>query len=314
MESPNVLKETLRILRYNSITFMAIGALLICPVSTIHLSNILIDQSLVERVTSQLLLIAKSSGLPINPFVKQCCHEFSEMVISGIVCFPLYITLLLISKAAVAYLVECTYSRKKFDSYKFYVIMKTVWRRVFSTYLLICMVIIGCITLLIMLLICVSNLLFVFGLTSNLIAYIAIAIGLVFSLFLAHTLIVCDISMVISILEDVSGPQALLRSSVLIRGQTQVGLIIFLGSTIGMALVKGLFEYRMKSLGYEEKGSRIWERPVLVVIYSFLVLIDFMMSTVFYFSCKSYSLEASNVECKPVLENVCSPVGSLDED
>lgn len=319
MESQNVLRsdhlyrstgtleivtETVRILSYNLITFIAIGTILIFPVSAIHLSNVIIDQSIVKKFTLQLLLIAKSSGLPLNPFVKQSCYKFSETAISSIVCFPLYITLLLISKAAVVYSIECTYTRKKFNFYKFYVIIKTSWRRIISTYILICVVIIGCITLYVMLTICLSNLFYVFGFSPNTIFNIAIVIVLFSSLFLAHTFIVCDLSMVISILEDVSGPQAMLRSSVLIKGQTQVGLMIYLGSTIGMAIVKGLFEHRAKSLSYGDGGSRILERLVLVVVYSLMVLVDFMMSTVFYFSCKSYSLEASNVECKAVLENV----------
>ncbi|RYR40237.1 hypothetical protein Ahy_A09g045955 [Arachis hypogaea] len=44
--------------------------------------------------------------------------------------------------------------------------------------------------------------------------------------------------------------QAMMQSNMLIKGQTQVGLLIFLGSTMGMAFVEGLFEHRVKTLSY----------------------------------------------------------------
>ncbi|KAI3744461.1 hypothetical protein L1987_57542 [Smallanthus sonchifolius] len=290
-----ILRETVRILMYNPTTFIAIGTLLISPVSAVHLSNLLVDQSIVKYTTKTLLLVLKSSGLPSIPFVQQSCQKFAEIAISSMASFPLYCTLLLVSKAAVVYSVECTYSRKKFVSSKFYVILKTIWRRIISTYLLICALIVGCLALFMILLICVTRLLYVIGFSRDSIVCIVVIFGLVFLVFLAHTLIVCDLSMVISVWEDISGTQALVRSRVLISGQTQVGLMIFVGSAIGMAFVKGLFEHRVKSLSYGDRYSRVWERPVLVLVYSFVVLIDFMMSTVFFFSCKSYSLEA--VEC-----------------
>ncbi|KAI3796069.1 hypothetical protein L1987_38732 [Smallanthus sonchifolius] len=293
--SLQILRETVKILMQNPTTFIAISILLISPVSAIHLSNLLVDQSIVKTTTKTLLLVLKSSGLPSIPFVQQSCQKLAEIAISSIASFPFYCTLLLISKAAVVYSVECTYSRKKFVSSKFYVILKTIWRRIVSTYILICALIVGCLALFMILLICVTRLLFVIGFSRDSIGCIVVIIGLVFMLFLAHTLIVCDLSMVISVWEDVSGTQALVRSRVLIRGQTRVGLTIFVGSTVGMAIVKGLFEHRVKSLSYGDGYSRVWERPVLVLVYSFVVLIDFMMSAVFFFSCKSYSLEA--VEC-----------------
>ncbi|KAL6969753.1 hypothetical protein U1Q18_029463 [Sarracenia purpurea var. burkii] len=313
MSALEILRETVRILRFNSIGFMAIAALLICPVSAVLLSNVLVDQSIVNRLTIRLLLVAKSNGLPLRPFIKQSCYKFSEMAISSAMCFPLYITLSLLSKTAVVYSVDCTYSRKKFDASKFYVIVTKIWRRLVSTYWWVCMVIVGCLTLFLILLAAVSSLFSIIGLPSNFIVYPAIMVGLIFSVMFANAIIICNIAIVISVLEDVSGPQALLRSSVLIRGQTQVGLLIFLGSTIGMAFVEGLFEHRVKTLSYGDGSSRIWEGPLLVLMYSFVVLIDSMMSAVFYFSCRSFSMEASNgEECQSVLEAMTISSGSTN--
>ncbi|GMH01761.1 hypothetical protein Nepgr_003600 [Nepenthes gracilis] len=89
----------------------------------------------------------------------------------------------------------------------------------------------------------------------------------------------------------------------LIKGQTHVGLLMYLGSTIWMAFVQGLFEHRVKTLSYGDGSSRIWEGPLLVIMYSFVVLIDCIMTAVFYFSCRSCSIEStSNGEVLPILE------------
>lgn len=302
MDALEILRETVMILRYNPIGFLSIAALLICPVSAALLSNFFVDQDVVKKLMVRLLILAKFSGLPLKPFIKQSCQKFSEMVISAVMCFPLYASLLLLSKAAIVYSVDCTYSRKNFDLKKFLIIVTKIWKRIEVTYLWVCMVITGCLTLFIVLLVTVSSVFAVMGFPPDLILYPAMITGIIFSIILANAMIICNIAIVISVLEDDSGPEALLRSSSLIKGQTQVGLLIFLGSTIGMAFVEGLFEYRVKTLSYGDGSSRVWEGPVLVILYSFVMLIDSMMSTVFYFSCKSYRMEASNEETLPVLE------------
>ncbi|EXC20035.1 hypothetical protein L484_015713 [Morus notabilis] len=305
MNALEILRETVRILRYNSSGLMAIAALLICPVSAVVLSNGLVDQSLVRRLTIRMLLIAKSSGLPLRPFVKQSCHRFAEMAISSVMCFPLYVSLSLLSKAAVVYAVDCSYSRKQFDSSKFFAIIRKIWKRLVSTYIWVCMVIVGCITLFFVILAAVCNVLSIIWAPPDVVVYAAVAVGLVFSVVFANAVIVCSIAVVISVLEDVSGPEALFRSGVLIKGQTHVGLLIFLGSAIGMAFVEGLFEHRVKTLSYGDGSSRMWEGPLLVLMNSFVVLIDSMMSAVFYYSCRCSSLESSNgEESRPILETV----------
>ncbi|XP_010258644.1 PREDICTED: uncharacterized protein LOC104598320 [Nelumbo nucifera] len=314
MDALEILRETVRILRYNSSGFLVITAVLICPVSAVVLSNILVDHSIVKRLTNRLLLVAKSSGLPLKYFIRQSCQRLSEMTISAAFCFPLYITFSLLSKAAIVYSVDCTYSRKKFNMSKFFAVIIKIWKRVVSTYTWACMVIVGCLALFLVLLVAVCNIVSIVGCPSSVIVYPAVMMGLVFSIIFANATIICNLAIVISVLEDISGPQALLRSGVLIQGQTQVGLIIYLGSTIGMALVEGLFENRVKTLSYGDGPSRIWEGPLLVIMYSIVVLVDSMMSAVFYFTCRSSSIESSEGEANTTLEVIDFPSRSVGID
>ncbi|XXG44413.1 hypothetical protein AAC387_Pa01g4226 [Persea americana] len=290
MNALEILRETVRILRFNSTGFLSIAAILICPVSAIVLSNPLVKKSVVKSLYVRLWMVARSSGLPMNSLIQQSCHRFAEMVASAVFCFPLFVTLSLLSKAAIVYSVACTYAGKKVTSSNFFAVAVKIWRRVISTYMWVCMVIIGCLALFLVLLVAVCSVFAVMGFPPEVVVYPAFGVALVFSVVFAHVIIICNVATVISVLEDVSGPQALLRSVFLIRGQTHVGLLIYLGSTIGMAFVEGLFQHRVKTLSYGDGSSRIWEGPLLVIMYSFVVLIDSMMSAVFYFTCRSSSV------------------------
>ncbi|KAF9623487.1 hypothetical protein IFM89_003103 [Coptis chinensis] len=199
-------------------------------------------------------------------------------------------------------MVDCTYSRNKFYTGKFFGIILKIWRRLVSTYVWVSMIVAGCLALFLVLLVAVCNVFALLHFSSELEIYPAMVIAFVFSIIFANVIIICNLAIVISVLEDVCGPQALLRSSVIIQGQTQVGLLIFLGSTIGMAFVEGLFEHRVKTLSYGDGSSRIWEGPLLVIMYSFVVLIDSMMSAVFYFACRSSSMEGLEQESQTILE------------
>lgn len=304
MNALDILRETVRILRFNSWGFMGITVLLICPVSAVLLSNVTVDHSVMRNLSVRLMLVAQTSGLPLRPVIKQSCQRFAETVVSSAMCFPLYATLLLLSKTAIVYSVDCTYSRKKFDVFKFCLIVAKFWKKILFTYMWVCTVIVGCVTMFCVFLVAFCSALAVLGFSPDVVVYCAMFVGLVFSVVFANAIIICNIAMVISVLEDVSGAQAMLRSSILIKGQTQVGLLIFLGSTIGMAFVEGLFEHRVKTLSYGDGSSRVWEGPLLVVMYSFVMLIDSMMSAVFYFSCRSSSVEISDPEGHSILETM----------
>ncbi|KAK7836123.1 hypothetical protein CFP56_022913 [Quercus suber] len=257
MNALEILRESVRILRYNLHGFMIIAVLLICPVSAVLLTNVLVDESIVKRLTVRLLLVAKSSGLPLRPLVKQSCQHFAGMMVS--------------SHSASLCTLHChCYLKLRYGGGLFQLCTAFA----------------------------------VIGLSPDLIVYAAMVLAIFLSVVFANAIVICNIAIVISVLEDVSGPQALLRSSVLIKGQTQVGLFIFLGSTIGMAFIEGLFQHRVKTLSYGNGSSRIWEGPLLVIMYSFVVLIDSMMTAVFYFCCRYSNLDASDVEGQSILETM----------
>ncbi|CAA6657440.1 unnamed protein product [Spirodela intermedia] len=206
--------------------FTAILALLICPVSAALLSDAFFSRTFVGALSRRLMIVAVSTGLPLTHFVRQACHHLAGTLLSAVSCFPLLITFLLLARASIAYSVACCYAGKKILVSEFLALLRGKWRRLVSTYL------------------------WAF--------YPALLAVLAFSIVYAHTIIVCNLASVISVLEDKSGLEALLRSICLVRGQTQAGLMIFLGRRLEWLLSKdclntdAVFYFTCRSSSIEE--------------------------------------------------------------
>ncbi|XP_065043624.1 uncharacterized protein LOC135676413 [Musa acuminata AAA Group] len=291
MSAMEILRETVRILRAEPSPFMATLVILICPVSSALLSAVLVPPAASDALARRLAFLAAASGLPLARPLLQLCRHLAATLLSAAACFPLLATALLLARTSVAYSVACAYAGKKFRPADFFAAVRRTWRRLISTYLWVCASISACLALFLALLLLACKAFAALGYPPEIVVYPALLTVLAFSMAYAHTIIVCNLASVISVLEEVSGLLALLRSVRLIRGQTQAGLLMFLGSTIGMAFVEGLFEHRVKTLSYGNGSSQLWEGPLLVFMYSFVVLIDSMMSAVFYFTCRSSVME-----------------------
>ncbi|KAJ3673026.1 hypothetical protein LUZ60_006400 [Juncus effusus] len=296
MNALEILRETVRVLRCDPHTFTSVLFLLICPVSAMLLCNAFLASSLNQSLARRLILLCVTSGLPLTDFLNQMCHHLAGTIVSSVTCFPLLISLLLLAKSSVSYTVACVYAGKKFTSEEFLSLFRRIWVRIVKTYLFTCLAISSCVMLFLVLLILICNALSILMYPPEIIIYPALITVLIFSIAYAHTIVSCNLTIVISILEEFYGIQALSRSLKLLKGQTQVGLLIFLITAIGLAFVEGLFEHRVKTLSYGDGSSRVWEAPLLVLMYSFVVLIDFMMSAVFYFTCRSCFVESGNEE------------------
>ncbi|KAG6479788.1 uncharacterized protein LOC122018682 [Zingiber officinale] len=298
MSALDILRETVRILRADPSPFMTTLALLICPVSAALLSDVLAPHAATEALSRRLARLAIASGLPpLHPLL-QLCRRLAASILSAAACFPLLATALLLARSSISYSVACSYAGKNSLHSEFFAVVRRIWPRLLSTYICVCASISACLSIFIALILLVCNVFAVMGYPPEIIVYPAFITVLIFSMVYAHTIILCNLAGVISVLEEVSGLQALFRSVQVIRGQTQAGLLIFLGSTIGMALVEGLFEHRVKTLSYGDGSSRLWEGPLLVFLYSFVVLVDSMMSAVFYFTCRSSIIEETGEDAQ----------------
>jgi hypothetical protein len=292
MNAMEILRETVRVLRADPHAFTSVLFLLLCPASgCLLLSAAALDGAVVLPLARKLLVAAASSGLPLTHFVRQLAHHLAATLVSAVVSFPALLTLLLAARAAVAYTVAAVYAGKPLVAGEVTLLTRRAWPRLAATYALGCAAVTAGLVAFLALLVAACSALKSMLCPPDIVVLAGLFTVLAYSVVYAHTIIVCNLGGVIAVLEDVAGLNAFRRSVQLMRGQTHVGLLIFLGSTIGLAFVEGLFEHRVKTLSYGDGSSRLWEGPLLVLMYSFVMLIDSMMNAVFYFTCRSSSLD-----------------------
>ncbi|XP_016481892.1 uncharacterized protein LOC107802827 [Nicotiana tabacum] len=130
-----------------------------------------------------------------------------------------------------------------------------------------------------------------FGLSSPRLILLCSATGAVIcSIILANTLIVCNLALVISGTENIGGYMAILKSCILIRGRTATALSLAVPVSLALAAVEALFQYRIVRAYYQEKTdlfSLALEGIFIAYMYSILLVLDTIVSIVFYRSCKT---------------------------
>uniref|UniRef100_A0A7N1A6Y1 Uncharacterized protein n=1 Tax=Kalanchoe fedtschenkoi TaxID=63787 RepID=A0A7N1A6Y1_KALFE len=126
--------------------------------------------------------------------------------------------------------------------------------------------------------------------SSNLLLFVSSAGAVAYSVILANVLVVCNLALVISGMErSSSGFTAMLRACVLVKGKTSTALLLALPTTLLLASIEGLFQYRIVR-GYHSAGrlstSMASESLFIAYLYSILVILDIIMSCIFFKSCR----------------------------
>ena len=101
-------------------------------------------------------------------------------------------------------------------------------------------------------------------------------LGIPFCVIFAHVMVVGN-----KLESECYGLDSLWKAKTLMEGRRQTALVMALLSNMGFRLVECLFELRMCM------GICMWEIPVLISMYSFVLVFETVMNVVFYYSCKS---------------------------
>eukprot|EP01018_Ginkgo_biloba_P024545 Gb_05407 [translate_table: standard] len=300
--------ESLRILLQNSSFFASIAVLLISPASAaIILSHMLLDRVLVPKIAVQIQAFGYASGFSDAHFTKVIHHKLAENIASYIACFPFVVTFSLFAKAAVVHTVAYIYSGNKPSVQRLMEALPTIWKRLVVTYMWVCLIVLGSNALVLLLMSAYINLLSVLGFSSKWAFLAALGGGIVYSIVFAHAMIVCNLANIVSVMEDCYGIDAVLRAKFLIRGRTQIALLMALITNLSMAFVESLFHYRVMgrrsnpSVDHISSSSVVWEAPLLIFMYALVGLMDAVMSSVFYYTCKSSRLEGFWVNSSSLL-------------
>ncbi|XP_011012575.1 PREDICTED: uncharacterized protein LOC105116791 [Populus euphratica] len=124
--------------------------------------------------------------------------------------------------------------------------------------------------------------------------FLSAAGAVVYSIILANVIIICNLALVISGMERFGGYLAILKACVMIRGRASTALSLTLAVNTALAGVEALFQYRIVR-AYDDIGETpsslliISEGMLIVYLYSILVVLDTIISCIFFKSCKATS-------------------------
>ncbi|XP_047326519.1 uncharacterized protein LOC124930204 [Impatiens glandulifera] len=284
--------ESLSIITSWRKVFTRIVVIIILPLSIIFLAHVQISELLFSEIlrNQDVLDQTRVDTEKYVDLLDMISSEWFVFWVFKILYFVFFLLLSLLSTSAVVYTIACLYTSKEMPS--FYELMTSVvprvWKRLVVTFL--------------------WNFVIVF--MYNVVAIIVFilsgffvslkAVGFVILFFIAllyltgfvYINIIWHLASVVSVLEDVYGIQAMIKSKGLIKGKLRVAGIIFL--TLNLFFVGIQITYQQ----YVVAEDSLWCKMLLGMLYLsllvILILLGLVIQTVFYFICKSYHHETIN--------------------
>lgn len=283
----DIFKESFKTIFSKKKIFSQITLAFIFPLSIIFLAHYLVFQVLLFDVLSRIDDLALFPNDDLN-HVRISYLVSTQLILfwlSNAIFFILLLLLSLLSSSTLVYTIASIFTTKEITLKKAMSVVPKVWKRLILTFFLGFAII------------------FVYNILAGLVMHTILAYAdywspkkflmkLISSLLIYFIGFVCIgsiwfLSIVVSVLENSSGIQAMTRSKNLIKGKMGVafGFSIVLSFCFWVLLV--LFQISLAG----GLVTMILAGILLLLLLSIVVLIGLVVQTVLYFVCKSYHLE-----------------------
>ncbi|KAF8408148.1 hypothetical protein HHK36_007290 [Tetracentron sinense] len=288
-----IIRRSIYIFLQNYRYFTSIAALLVFPFSaSILLSQAIVPSSwpLLPIIHSRFNSLFDAAGFPASSqFFSILNLKLSQTISSSIFTIPFTLSFLLIAKA---YIIRALHHYKPFLPPQFSSFL-SIYNPLLLTQLCNSFFILSANAAAFSLLFIAFNSLDVSGFSSpNLLLFLSAAGAVLYSVILANALVICNLALVVAGMENCGGYLAILKSCVLIRGRTSTALSLALPVNLGLGAVEALFQYRLVR-AYNFSGKlgpyMVLEGLFIAYLYSLLVVLDTVVSCMFFKSCKSGS-------------------------
>ncbi|XP_038997368.1 uncharacterized protein LOC120122264 [Hibiscus syriacus] len=118
--------------------------------------------------------------------------------------------------------------------------------------------------------------------------------AVVYSMILANVIVICNLALVSSGMENSGGYLAILKACVLIKGRTLTALALAVPANLALAAIDALFHYRVvvSAYSYRSEGGFLLalEGVLIAYLYAVFVVLDTVVSCTFFKSCKTECL------------------------
>ncbi|KAK4781002.1 hypothetical protein SAY87_017108 [Trapa incisa] len=286
-----ICRESFKIISSWKKLFAQISFSLILPLCVLFLAHSWISQLLCYNIANDA--INRDDVDYDSKIYAQLTHSIKSnsgfLVITEVVYFILLLLLSVLSTSAAVHAAASIFTGKDVTFTKAASAVTRVWKRLTVTFLW--SLIISFIYIILFIVIVLVIIIFLRP------YYLAILIGVILVILLAVGLVymtmVLKLAAVVSVLEDVYGWKAILKSKALIKGRLKVSLGCYVALLVLSVTVQAGFEclavIMLVSLLFV---TRIFIGLGFSVIYIGVVLLELVVQTVLYFVCKSFHHES----------------------
>lgn len=285
-----IYKEAYKIIFSWKKIFSQITLSLIVPLTFIFLSYIEVSEYLLHKIFIHEIDLDESrrNSAQYHKISDILSTEWTVYFLLKVAYLLFTLIFSLLSTSAVVYTIACIYTGREVTFKKVMSVVPKVWKRLMVTFLAIFVAVFVYNIIAILVLIIWAVLIGPVNSTGILILWFLLILYLI---GLSYMSIVWQLASVVSVLEDLYGFRAMMKSRELIRGKLWVSIIIFLKLNISLVLIKMAFEWLVvhgQSLGM---ANRIGYAILCFLLLFKLFLFGLVLQTIIYFVCKSYHHE-----------------------
>ncbi|KAJ6908291.1 hypothetical protein NC651_018660 [Populus alba x Populus x berolinensis] len=278
-----IFKESFKIVLTWRKIFSQITLALILPLSFIFLAHMQISQ----------LIFFNIPGTPKHDKLSDnISAEWTAFWLFKFAYFTFLLILSLLSTSAVVYTIACIYTAKPITFKKIMSVVPKVWKRLMVTFIWsFAVVVLYNIIAAVVFLTLWTQVVFHVNAIGFRIA-VLVALIIIYSVGMLYITIVWHLASVVSVLEDVYGIKAMIKSKNLIKGQMGVTVAVFI--VVGVCFVGIQLLYEFFVVLNKPLGVRIGVGIACFFLLCKVMLFDLVIQTVLYFVCKSYHHENIN--------------------
>ncbi|XP_043721569.1 uncharacterized protein LOC122669023 [Telopea speciosissima] len=290
-----IYKESLKIIFTCRRVFTKITLALILPLTFIFLAHIQISELIFSKIIrNEVDLDSTRSGTPsYYRLSDRISSEWTTFWLFKATYFLFFLIFSLLSTSAIVYSVASIYTSKELTFKKVMTVVPKVWKRLMVTFLWNFIIVFFYNV--------VAGLFFILALigiapgTTR--GVVLIGLLVLYFIGIVYISIVWHLASVISVLEDLKGIQAMIKSEALIKGKKWIASAIFVKLNLGFLFIQMAFE---KSVVHGEElgmGNRVLYGMICFFLLLKLFLFGLVVQSVFYFVCKSYHHESIDKSC-----------------
>ncbi|KAK1357699.1 Actin-binding FH2 protein [Heracleum sosnowskyi] len=271
--------------------YFTISAILALPFSaSVLLSQALVPpSSLLPPIQIRLQSLLSAAGLPpSSEFFDILSLKLSQTITSTILVLPFTFSFLLIAKASI---IKALSQQKPSPPLKISSFI-SILSPIFSTQIWTSLLILSANATSFSILSIAFNCLDVYKLltTSTSLVLFSAAAAIIYSIILANAFVISNLALVFSGMEAKGGYISILKACILIKGRNSKAISLALPLNLALAAIEALFLYRAAvvfSSNQYPNFSMTLEWIVIAYLYSIFIVLDTIISCMFFKSCKT---------------------------